>query len=60
VRVILIKPPDTLVLLRALAGGVSSFRRRRHGMATVVYLVVAGVGVVFLALSLVTFQSSDE
>ncbi len=29
-------------------------------MATVVYLVVAGVGVVFLALSLVTFQSSDK
>jgi hypothetical protein len=29
-------------------------------MATVVYLVVAVVGVVFVALSLVTFQSSDH
>lgn len=29
-------------------------------MATVVYLVVAAVGVVFLAISLISFQSSDE
>lgn len=29
-------------------------------MATVVYLVVAAVGVVFLAISLITFQSSDR
>lgn len=29
-------------------------------MATVVYLVVAAVGVVFLAISLVAFQSSDR
>lgn len=29
-------------------------------MATIVYLVVAAIGVVFLAISLITFQSSDR
>lgn len=29
-------------------------------MATIVYLVVAAFGVVFLAISLITFQSSDQ
>lgn len=29
-------------------------------MATVVYLVVAAFGVVFVAISLVSFQSSDK
>ncbi len=29
-------------------------------MATIVYLVVAAFGVVFLAISLITFQSSDR
>jgi len=44
-----------------IAGGGTPFRRkRRYIMATVVYLVVAAVGVVFLAISLVAFQSSDR
>jgi len=60
VRVLFNGPLDALVSPRVLACGVTSFRRRRYKMATVVYLVVAGVGVVFLALSLVTFQSSDK
>jgi len=29
-------------------------------MATVVYLVVAAIGVVFVAISLITLQSSDR
>ena len=58
-RVILIKPSDTLILPGDWTAGVAPFRRRRHIMATVVYLVVGAFGVVFLALSLVTFESSD-
>lgn len=29
-------------------------------MSTIVYLVIAAFGVIFLAISLITFQSSDR